>query len=195
VSRRAKIGLSPVRRSVQNEYRAEPGVNWGRFYLTQQRAWKATESSTILSSFVVAEWSFFDLSSPAGCVEREGVVSGESRRRRVIEALDELLAECRSPNWDGYGAEAVPKALYQGARQFCESLPPSIPDPEVGADPDGEISFDWFKGERDLFSVSVGLGGRLSYAGRFGESRVHGTEYFRNRLPETIVQSIHRLFS
>ena len=108
-------------------------------------------------------------------------------------ALQDVYEECRSDNWDGYGARGVGRRAYREAARFCALLPASVPPPEVAADPDGEITFEWHAGQRKAFSVSVGSKSQLTYAGFFGENKVHGVEHFGDEFPEAILGSLHRL--
>src|ERR1700720_3161709 len=50
----------------------------------------------------------------------------------------------------------------RAAMQFAYSLPRIGPLPEVSADPDGEISFDWNGPSGEMFSVSVNKHNRLA---------------------------------
>src|SRR5262245_13902446 len=69
----------------------------------------------------------------------------------------------------------VDRETAQAALAFAEILPRSLPVPEIAADPDGEVSFDWLGPAGRMFSVSVSKDGRIAYAGRFGEnSKIHG---------------------
>jgi hypothetical protein len=116
-----------------------------------------------------------------------------SARRQTLKAIDEVSGACEREDWDGYGAEAVRVDTLREARRFAKALSSEFPAPEVGADPDGEISFDWDLGPRRVFSVSVSQAGRLSYAGLFGTSTVHGSEDFRGQVPRAIVYNLARL--
>lgn len=79
------------------------------------------------------------------------------------------------------------------ALNFLLLLPRSLPVPEVSADPDGEISFDWIGSSGKMFSVSVNKDGRIAYAGRFGErSKVHGIEQLSETCPVEIIRGIQR---
>jgi hypothetical protein len=79
------------------------------------------------------------------------------------------------------------------ANHFAYSLPRFGPLPEVSADPDGEISFDWLGPSGQMFSVSVNKQNRLAYAGWFGEkSRIHGIEELAENCPEEIIRGIQR---
>ena len=74
------------------------------------------------------------------------------------------------------------------------SPPRSVPAPEISAEPDGEIAFDWHEGV-GTFSVSVGPGGVLNYAGLFGKNKVYGTEYWGDEIPGPIIDNVVRLYS
>jgi hypothetical protein len=78
------------------------------------------------------------------------------------------------------------------AVEFAWQLPRFAPSPEISPDPDGEISFDWFGSSGKMFSVSVSKTGRLSYAGLFGESRVHGTEKLAESIPKEVLRGLLR---
>jgi hypothetical protein len=88
----------------------------------------------------------------------------------------------------------VSAAVVWAARQFLSVIPEAWPSPEIAADPDGEVSFEWARSPNWVFTVSVAGDGRLSYAGMFGPNRVHGVETFAGTLPEAIVAGLARLF-
>jgi hypothetical protein len=114
--------------------------------------------------------------------------------RKCLEVLSETVKEASTLNWDGYDARPVSELGYYKARQFLESLPTSVPIPEIGVDPDGDISFDWYSGANNVFSVSVSDMGRLTYAGIFGLSKVHGVEYYGDEIPRIILINLRRLW-
>lgn len=124
----------------------------------------------------------------------ESITIGE-RLCKVSEALWKLLEECSCEDWDGYGAKPVEFETFLEAVRFAETLPNQFPNPEISADPDGEISFDWDEGPRSVFSVSVGKHKNLNYAGLYGTNKNYGTEYFGNELPKTILDNLRRLYS
>lgn len=105
---------------------------------------------------------------------------------RLLADLDEAYRECSVENWDGYGAEPVlPRTLHNAAK-FLEVIPSTVEPPEIGTDPDGEISFEWGSKVGYVFSVSIGPENKLNYAGLRGSSTVHGTEYFNGKIPPAI---------
>jgi len=90
-------------------------------------------------------------------------------------------------------AGRVEEETARTALNFLLLLPRSLPVPEVSADPDGEISFDWIGDSGKMFSVSVNKEGRIAYAGRFGEkSKVHGIEPLSETCPLEIIRGIRR---
>lgn len=113
----------------------------------------------------------------------------------ALEALEQVFEECSEDNWDGYGASAVEVDTYLESRRFLQSLPTTIPIPEITVEPDGEIAFEWYVAPRKILSVSVGSHNILTYAGLFGLSKTHGTEYFGDELPATILSNLQRLFA
>jgi hypothetical protein len=119
---------------------------------------------------------------------------GESYRDAVSALYD--IAGCSVvPNWDGYGAIPVSPLAVGHALRFLRTLPPMLRTPDLSVDPDGEISFEWYFEPRRVLSISVGPHGELSYAGLFGRSDAHGTEYFGDELPKPIMDNLSRLFS
>lgn len=109
--------------------------------------------------------------------------------------LDTACAEAATPDWDGQGAKPVLEQTYRLASRFLAILPRNVPHPDVSIDPDGEVSMTWRRATKQFFSVSVGPNGRLSFAGIFGESNFHGTEYFLDEIPATVKAALIRVFS
>lgn len=124
----------------------------------------------------------------------QSIALGEPHRK-ALTALWDVYQECLNDNWDGYGAKAISPINYIEALRFLKTLPTSIPIPEVSVDPDGEIVFEWYKGPRNVFSVSISPNNELTYAGIFGGSKTHGVEYFGDDLPKTILENLYRLFA
>lgn len=109
-------------------------------------------------------------------------------------ALNELWRDSRVPNWDGYGAAPVTLPVLAAANIFLAAFPETWPPPEIAADPDGEISFEWARDPHWLLSISIDGNRRLSYAGTFGPNSVHGAETFAGSLPPAIVVNLVRFF-
>ena len=118
--------------------------------------------------------------------------------RRLGEICDSLLEtykEASYSNWDAYGASPVTRDAYEEAKKIIDLLPSSIRMPEIVAEPTGEIGFEWRRGKEQVFVISVGGKQKITFAGIFGENRIHGVEYFGGTLPLVIIQHLRRLYS
>lgn len=116
--------------------------------------------------------------------------------RDALRELEEAVEEAEEASKIGEAETSPPQRdSYVLARRVLEIFPTSVPMPEMSLDPDGEVAMDWIGGRGSMFSVSIGADGTLSYAGRFGVSRVHGSEVFSDELPEQILAGIHRAYS
>lgn len=119
-----------------------------------------------------------------------------ARVREVQTQLDGLLTECAEAGWDGYEALPINKESYTLANEFLKKYPRNWAMPEVTVDPDGEVSFEWYRKPDLLFSVSVGATGKLSFAGIFGDDNgIHDTAKFEDSIPETVLQNIRQLYT
>lgn len=114
-------------------------------------------------------------------------------KRSAVTALSEAFSRAQYDNWVGLGSAAVEPSTYEYAATFLRLLPTTAPTPEVSVDSDGEISFEWDFGPRQVFSVSIGRDGTLTYAGLFGASKSHGTEQLAYAVPQAIALNLERL--
>lgn len=113
----------------------------------------------------------------------------------LIPDIESLLSETRDHGADPESIH-VTRETVRRAVAFAWSLPRSLPTPEVSADPDGEISFDWLGASGTMFSVSINDRGRLAFAGRFSEkSKLHGTEEFVDACPSEVLRGIEKVAS
>ena len=70
-----------------------------------------------------------------------------------------------------------------------------MPAPTIGVEPDGHITFEWYRDPGRVLSVSIGPDGDLHYAALLGGvSRVNGTEPFFRDVPKEIGEAVRRLF-
>jgi hypothetical protein len=63
----------------------------------------------------------------------------------------------------------------------------SVPDPEVGAGPNGEISFDWYDGRDHILSVGIQADGTMNYAYASGNDRAHASRNLEKGLPDSLI--------
>ena len=120
------------------------------------------------------------------------VALGEPKRL-ARQALDAACLAAQEDNWDAMGSARVEPSTYEYASQLLRMLPPNMPVPDIAIDTDGEILFEWDRGPRYVFSVSVGRDGTLTFAGLFGYSKIHGTDHIHEALPLVIAHSLQRI--
>lgn len=123
---------------------------------------------------------------------REPITTGASYRA-MIAALEHAYQSANASNWDGYGADAVKEHVRSEAERFLELLPSDLAMPEVSVDPDGDMSFEWLKSRRYVFSVSLSGNNKIVFAGICGGNDIHGTESFGDTIPSIIIDAIRRL--
>ena len=123
----------------------------------------------------------------------EPSLTAAQRLADASREINTLISECADDDWDGYGAKAVDNASCFRAICFMVALPTDVPPPEVGVDPDGEVSLDWIVGPQRVFSVSIGGKGELHYAGLFGRARSCGNETFLGEVPAAVSHNLRRL--
>jgi len=114
-------------------------------------------------------------------------------KARLLEALRELAEGCMEDDWDGYGAKPVTATVVTRAKIFIRALPDRLPLPEVSAEPDGAIAFDWMPDQSKTLSVSVSERSRVAWASVDGAERNHGAVPFTELMPSRIVLEIERI--
>jgi hypothetical protein len=127
-------------------------------------------------------------------IDRAAREHRESFRRSVLghqeafEELAEVWEECRNPGWDGYGALAVEQETYRSAYVLIESLPLGFPRPSVSAQPDGQLTLEWYRTPTRTLSISIDPDGFIHYAALFGVEKHFGTVPFIDGLPDRILR-------
>jgi len=102
---------------------------------------------------------------------------------QLASALEEIWRTCREPNWDGHGALPMGADIIALAHWVVRSLPTTIPAPELGVEPDGQITLEWYRSPTRLLSVSIDPVGVLHYAATLGGRARYGTEPFLGGFP------------
>jgi hypothetical protein len=145
----------------------------------------------IHTSLGLRDWASTGVSDVARQVK---LALEESLEHYLETRLEILIPEIENLHIDSNETSLpVDVDTIRAATQFAYSLPRLGPLPEVSADPDGEISFDWAGPSGEMFSVSVNKHNRLAYAGWFGEnSRIHGIEQLAESCPQQIVRGIEK---
>lgn len=108
--------------------------------------------------------------------------------------LDSLFLECCCEGWDGYGAQPVSVEAYSAAHRFICSLPAGFPMPELAADPDGCVNFDWHVSLSRTLVVSVHPDFRVDFAALIGAAKIYGSEpFFSCELPASVRDLVRRV--
>ncbi len=115
-------------------------------------------------------------------------------RQGTLQALRARQESCAKSGWDGHGAEPVSPQARDRAQLFLNSLPAGCPMPEIGAEPDGHLTLEWYRTPSRVLSVSVGPEGELNYAALVGDtSRRTGSEIFQNAVPGDLLHLIQQV--
>jgi hypothetical protein len=111
----------------------------------------------------------------------------------VFSDLEDVVKDCSLPGWDGYSAEPIAPETHDLASEFLKALPIGTPVPTVSADPDGQITFEWYKSPRRTVSVSVSPDGDLHFASLVGSKSLFGIVPFYGQAPNDVLELVHRL--
>lgn len=117
------------------------------------------------------------------------------RASGVFEDLFDVFVKNQKSGWDGDSAEPVTHDAYLNAYRLLESLPPAIQAPSVGVEPDGHITFEWYKAPRHTISVSVSPDGFLYYSALMGLRKANGSEPFIGDVPRVILDLIGKIYT
>ena len=112
------------------------------------------------------------------------------RRTELLSEMYDVAEELSRPGWNGGDEAPVSQEAFYKAYCLAEALPSEIPNPTVGADPDGELTFEWYRGPRHLLSLSIAAEGVIHYVARIGPNKHHGVEEFFDEMPRRIVELI-----
>lgn len=108
--------------------------------------------------------------------------------------IEDVAAECRSPNWDGYGARPVHDAAKEQAQRFVDLLPARFRAPDPVADPEGNMALSWDFGPGRVLTIDIGDDGKLTYAALLGGGvKRHGVEQLNGHIPKVILETIDEL--
>ena len=104
--------------------------------------------------------------------------------------LEKIFEECSSGGWDGERAKPISKEVLRNAIIFLESFRPEVEPPQIAAEPDGAISFEWYRSPEKVISVSINPGGQFYYASLFGTQQKHGKGSVSSGIPDDLLALI-----
>ncbi len=113
--------------------------------------------------------------------------------KQASDYLSEIESECTGDNWEE-GAVGVKKLTIIKAKEFLKALPKRFQTPEIEAEKNGSISFEWYRNPKQIFVVRINDLGVLKYAGLFGPVKsTRGTSYFDGYVPDEVLELIKRV--
>lgn len=123
----------------------------------------------------------------------------DSRISELKDRLHEILVDCNTSDWDGYGAKPISREAAQAAESIIQNIgklaaTSDILLPEISPAPDGTVLFDWLKGE-DRFSLAISEDKNLIYAMVGPSRRVKGCLPFDKSLPAVLREILLSFFS
>jgi len=127
--------------------------------------------------------------------DRDVSLSVTSDRDDLLSELMDTQQEAIKPNWDGYGAASADIDAYIVSRHFLNSLPASIPDPEIDVTPHGDFMFFWRQRPGHMLSLTINGSGEIAYAVKFGHTRKTGTTIYADYIPRHLLVELFHLFS
>ena len=83
---------------------------------------------------------------------------------------------------------AMIQATYDAGRSLIESLPLGFPSPSLSAQPDGQLTLEWYRSPTRNFSISVDPDRLIHYAGLFGFEEHYGNMPLTADLPDKILR-------
>lgn len=120
--------------------------------------------------------------------------SVRDRAERTFDELEEVRNEASAEGWDGYGGKPMSPDAFLNAKLFIAALPTTAPQPEVSADPDGDVALDWYFGPRKALSVSISSDGRCAFAWIRGHRTFRGTDWVDDDgIPENVANALWQL--
>ena len=95
---------------------------------------------------------------------------------KVFQQLDDVFEACSSDGWDGEQAKPISGEVVRYVERFLNSLS-GMEAPEVGAEPDGAITLEWYRSPNKVISISIDGSGWLYFAAIIGSRKRHGADF------------------
>ena len=101
-----------------------------------------------------------------------------AQQEEYNNAVRSLLYTAGQQNWDGEGANPVTEHTVETALEVVKELPFNIESPEIFADSEGDIEFDWYLDNGTMFSINTGKMGEIAISGLYDtETRLTGMQW------------------
>ena len=87
--------------------------------------------------------------------------------KQCKKELKNLLETAGKPDWDGEDADPVTEDVIKAAEKVIDELPGESGVPEISADPEGNVEFDWHLDNGTMLTVCIGQKGEIAIAGLY----------------------------
>ena len=114
--------------------------------------------------------------------------------KKSLKQLEEALMEANINGWKGENSVAVSLPVAYHSLHFLRLLPDDIPNPNIAAEPDGEIEFEWYKNPDRNFSVSVNKNGGLNYVGKMPKEIGGNCNLLEDYCLSVIINSVKKVY-
>jgi len=111
----------------------------------------------------------------------------------TFQQLEEVYKEFSTAGWDGEQAVPISKGALRYAQIFLQSFPFGIEPPEIGAEPDGSITLEWYRSSNRVMSISINHDGWVYYAAIIGTSRRHGVDFSMIGISDDLIDLISEI--
>jgi len=105
---------------------------------------------------------------------------------RIKEISEELLEDARQ----GFAVPIVHTLTRRWAQFFLRNLPTIAKDPDVGVDPNGDLTLEWYAGPDHVLSISIAPSGLVVYAYANARRRESGCDDIAHGLPANLLELI-----
>jgi hypothetical protein len=95
--------------------------------------------------------------------------------------------------WSGERSDPISPEAANAAAKLIDHMPSDIPDPSVGAIPEGLVTFEWYRSPKRVVLVVPTANNSVDYSIRRGNELLHGSAPFFGKLPETVLSQIRAL--
>lgn len=111
----------------------------------------------------------------------------------IFSRLITLAINCVNTNWDGYGALPLKESTLKNGARFALSIPLGVEMPDIDADPEGAITFEWYRSPHKILYVSIDSEGKFYYAASEGTRSQKGSGYLKSSFPVELLELISKI--
>ncbi len=115
-------------------------------------------------------------------------ILSSSSRAAVITRIREVAEERLDDVRRGYPSVTVHTLTQLWSRSFLMRLPLWVADPDIGVDPNGDLTFEWFAGQDHILSISLAPSGSVVYAYANGLRRENGCDDIIHAIPANLIE-------